>query len=356
MKSKTAGVALATLAAALVAVGPSGAANASGTSNTSGGPRSPDSRQATRADVTRAAQILVRDGARSATVAVRDGGRLTSAAAPTAAAPADRPFRIGSVTKVFTATIVLQLVRARRIALDDPVGRHLRDIPPGYRQVTIRQMLQHRSGMPDYTDPAYADWLRRAQQSDSVGPRDVLRFALSHPPLFAPGVRWSYSNTNYVALGLVVEAVTHHRFDTELARRITGPLGLSTTRLPGTRTVPGLVDDPGINPAVPWTAGGIVSTARDLATFLSALLSSRLLARAELAEMRQTVPTPDGFAYGLGLMSMAFPCGTFWGHTGGTLDYVTRAWSSADGRRVVILFWRGTVTGTQPLPLLECPS
>jgi D-alanyl-D-alanine carboxypeptidase len=323
------------------------------------GPSSPvvaASPQPDGSDVARAAQTLVRDGARSATVAVWEDGRLTSAAVPSTPSSATRPFRIGSATKVFTATVVLQLVGAGRIALDDPVERYLPDLPPAYHAVTVRQMLQHRSGMPDYADRAYAGWLRQAQQSDSVGPRQVLAFALSHPPLFVPGSQWHYSNTNYIALGLIVEAVTHHPFGAELAGAITGPLRLFATRMPTTRTVAGLVDDPGINPGVPWTAGAIVSTARDLAEFLAALLSGRVLRAAELAEMRQTVPTPEGFAYGLGLMSMLFPCGTFWGHTGGTLDYLTRAWSSADARRVVVLNWRGgALTGTQPLPPLECP-
>lgn len=331
MNLKIAGVAVATLAASL-------------TPASTGG------------DVARAAHVLVADGARSATVAVWDHDRLTATAAPDTSEPATRLFRIGSVTKVFTATVALQLVGERRLGLDDPVGRYLHDIPPVYREVTVRQLLQHRSGMPNYTAPAYADWLRQAQQSDTVGPRDVLRFALSHPPLFAPGAQWSYANTNYIALGLLVEAITRHPFARELAQRITGRLGLVSTGLARTRTVPGSVDDPGINPGVPWTAGGIISTAGELTRFLSALLSGRLLRPSELALMRQTVSTPDGLGYGLGLESTLFPCGTFWGHIGSTLDYVTRAWSSPDGRRVVVLFWRGALTGSQPVPLLECPG
>lgn len=309
----------------------------------------------TQSEVAEATRVLVADGARRAIVAVADHGRLIAAALPATADPATHLFRIGSVTKVFTATVVLQLAGRRRLGLDDPLGRYLHDIPHAYRDVTVRQLLQHRSGMPDYADPAYAAWLDQARQSDSVSPGDVLRFALSHPPLFAPGARWSYSNTNYIALGLLVEAVTHRPFADELAARITRPLRLVATGLPSTRTVPGLEDDPGINPGVPWTAGGIVSTARDVTRFLSALLAGRLLRKPELAEMRQTVPTPAGPGYGLGLETMAFPCGTFWGHTGGTLDYVTRAWATSDGRRVVVLFWRGILTGTQPLPPLECP-
>lgn len=310
------------------------------------------------APVQAAARALVRQGAVSAIVAVQQDGRILAAADPQAApsaravTPAARPFRIGSVTKVFTATVVLQLVRQGRIGLDVPARRYLGPIAGLDRRVTIRELLQHRSGLPDYT--TYADWLRTADASTSIGPRDVVHFALSHPPLFEPGAQWRYANTNYIVLGLVVEAVTRHRFADELAVRIAGPLHLTATRLPTTRTVPGL-SDPGINPGVPWTAGGIVSTAHDLAAFLSALLSGRLLDRAGLAEMRQAVPTPLGVRYGLGLMASSLSCGTFWGHTGGTLDYQTQAWASPDGRRVLVISTRGK--GRYPVPsrLLLCP-
>ena len=234
-------------------------------------------------------------------------------------------------------------MQAGRLQLDAPAGRYLPSLRHAGRQITVRELLTHRSGLPDYT--SYVAWRKRAEASDTIGPRDVLRFALSHPLLFTPGTQWAYSNTNYIALGLIVEAVTHRAFATDLAERITGPLGLRSTMLPATRWVPGLRDDPGINPGLPWTAGGIVSDARDLARFLSALVSGRLLAPAELNAMEQAGPTPYGFGYGLGLMSIQLPCGTALGHTGGTLDYGTQAWSSAGGRRVVVMFTRGTLTG-----------
>jgi D-alanyl-D-alanine carboxypeptidase len=302
----------------------------------------------TEAEVRQAAQALVSKGARQAIAAVQDRGRLVAAAVPDAAAPTRQMVRIGSATKMFTAAIVLQLVHEGRIKLDAPAGRYLPLLGEAGRQITIRELLQHRSGLPDYT--AYASWMKMADASATIGPRDCLRFALSHPLLFPPGSQWSYSNTNYIALGLIVEAVTRHPFAAELAARITGPLGLRSTLLPTTRTVPGLADDPGINPGVPWTAGGIVSTAHDLARFLSALIAGRLLAPAELTEMEQAVPTPLGFGYGLGLMTAQLPCGPVLGHEGGTLDYGTQAWATADGRRVLILLTRGGGTSASPVP------
>src|SRR5262249_38073247 len=130
-----------------------------------------------------------------------------------------------------------------------------------------------------------------------------------------PGSSFSYSNTDYIALGLVIEKVTGHTYDAELMRRIVRPLRLSGTELASNRRIPGL-RALGINPNVLWAADGLVSTARDLATFLSALLSGRIVSRATLDEMEQTVQDPAGpERYGLGLLAFDLSCGSFWGQT-----------------------------------------
>jgi D-alanyl-D-alanine carboxypeptidase len=146
-----------------------------------------------------AAQQLARFGATSVIVLVSDHGHRTVATAGTPPPAAGQRFRIGSVTKTFTSALVLQLVDQNRIGLDDPVGRYLPGVIPTGGKITIRELLQHRSGLDDYTD--YPLWMDQAGRSPSIRPIDALRFAASLPLLLPPGSRWSYSNTNYIALG-----------------------------------------------------------------------------------------------------------------------------------------------------------
>jgi D-alanyl-D-alanine carboxypeptidase len=126
----------------------------------------------------------------------------------------------------------------------------------------------------------------------------------------------------------------------ELEERILDPLELDDTELPTTRRLPDL-DDDGENPTVPWAAGAIVSSAHDLSRFYSALLSGELLSEAALAEMKRTVDTGGGEPAGLGLFATDLPCGRFWGHGGGILDYGTLVSASEDGDRVAVLSIHG---------------
>ena len=181
--------------------------------------------------------------------------------------------------------IVLQLAEEGRLGLDDALEQYVPRVVPGGSRITISQLLNHTSGLADYTD--FPEWLERADRSRSLRPIDVLEFAAAKPRVFGrPGGSWSYSNTNYTALGLVIETVTGHTLRQELARRIVRPLGLGRTELAATRRLPDL-DDAGVNPNVPWAAGGIVSSPGDLARFFAALLSGRLVSEASLKEMQQ---------------------------------------------------------------------
>lgn len=260
---------------------------------------------------------------------------------------ADRRFRIGSVTKTFTATIVLQLTAEGRLRLSDTLEQRLPGVVPKGDKITIRQLLNHRSGLADVTD--YRRWLSRASRSPSTRPIDTLRFAASHRLTFPPGRRWRYSNTNYIALGLVIEKATGRPYRQELEQRILEPLGLDRTELPKTRLLPDL-DDDGENPNVPWAAGAIVSNARDLSLFFASLLSGRILSEDSIAEMKQTVPVDRGpFRDGLGIFSTELPCGRFWGHDGGILDYVTAVKASEDGKRIAVISAHGgRPSGPQP--------
>lgn len=303
-----------------------------------------------------AAQQLARSGAASVIVFVSDHGHSTVATAGTAPPAAGQRFRIGSVTKTFTATLVLQLVDQKRIGLDDPVGRYLPGVIPAGGTITIRELLQHTSGLADFTD--YPSWMDQAERSPSIRPIDALRFAASHPLVFAPGSQWEYSSTNYIALGLVIEKVTGHPFGQELRQRILTPLALSRTELATTRRLPDL-HDPGTNPNLGWAAGVIVSDARDLARFFSALLSGHLVSRASLAKMTRTVPGSLGIFSedGLGIFATSLPCGRFWGHPGRILNYATLVAASGNGAHIKVISVRGPLgqLSTDESALL-CPA
>jgi D-alanyl-D-alanine carboxypeptidase len=261
-------------------------------------------------------------------------------------------FRVGSVTKSFVATVVLQLVGERRLALSDPIARWLPGVVPAGDRITVHHLLQHTSGIFNYTDllaeiyPSLADLLRQRYRTWS--PRELLALAVGRPLLFEPGSAHSYSNTNYILLGLLVKRVTGHDHAAEIQRRILRPLRLGDTQVPGSNphiagphshgyladvrdgvVVP--VDITVFNPSVAGAAGEMLSTAADLNRFYGALNGGRLVRPALLAQMRTSFPDAE---YGLGLQSFTPPGGdTVWGHTGGIFGYGTFAFATVDGRR-----------------------
>ncbi|MFI2607501.1 serine hydrolase domain-containing protein [Kitasatospora sp. NPDC018619] len=293
----------------------------------------------------------------SALAAVRTDGRLvwrnaTGVADLASGAPADPrgAFRIGSATKTFVATTLLQLVGERRLDLDDRLECLLPGIVPHSGEITVRQLLDHTSGVADYTqDPAF-DY-RRPQWLDGgrfrhYALRDLVDISRRYPPAFRPGEDWQYSNTNYVLVGMVIEKLTGRSWGEEVTRRIIRPLGLRDTRMPEDspvipgphahgyyRSDTGPVDVTLLNPSMAGSSGAGTSTAADLTAFLRALLGGRLLRPAELAAMQQTTAHGEGRTYGLGLQRMDTPCGSFWGHGGGFPSYVTTMLGSADGKR-----------------------
>ncbi|MFB7465228.1 serine hydrolase domain-containing protein [Streptomyces sp. NPDC056224] len=301
---------------------------------------------------------LVRDDgtpAALASVKDRDGRTRTYTAglgdlATGAPVPLDGQVRIGSNTKTFVAVVVLQLVAERRMDLDASVDTYLPGLVRGEgidgRRITVRRLLQHTSGLPDYSNHLGDDVRYYA-------PRDLLDIALRHPADFAPGARWKYSNTNYVLAGLIVQKVTGRPLAEQIDRRIVKRIGLRHTYFPD----PGdtsirephpqgyhresadapLRDITEIEPSWGWAAGQMVSTGSDLNRFFGALLAGRLLPPAQLAQMRSTVPAEATFGrgarYGLGLVSRPLPCGGLaWGHGGSFPGYETRGGATDDGR------------------------
>jgi D-alanyl-D-alanine carboxypeptidase len=267
-------------------------------------------------------------------------------------------YRIGSVTKTFVATVVLQLVDEGRLSLDAPVAKRLPHLLANGNRITVRQLLNHTSGLPDFVQDS--EHFAGIVQNRIWAPRELVALAERHPQLFAPGSAWSYSNTNYVVAGLLIKAVTGHSLARELNRRIFSPLRLGHTSFPvangrlgghhahgyvSTEAIPttdgGRHDVTGYNPSHAWAAGAIVSNAADLSRFYRALMNGRLLGRPLLREMTTTVaedPTdPNSFHYGLGLRRVNDTCGANWGHDGTTFGYRGMAyWNARTGRTVVI--------------------
>jgi D-alanyl-D-alanine carboxypeptidase len=269
------------------------------------------------------------------------------------------------------ATVVLQLVGEGSLGLDDRLQQWLPGAVPGGERIPIRQLLNHTSGLADYTDdllgPLRAKPTRQVYQQlapRSFAPRALVAMASRHRPLFPPGTRFAYSNTNYILLGLVVERVTGDRLAGQLQQRIVRPLGLNGTELPGTQGrirgrhvhgyaspdrawlasdgPAGLVDVTEANPSWAWAAGAMVSSAADLARFYQALLGGRLLGPNQLKAMQTTVDASEQFGtgagYGLGLMRLGLSCGgPVWGHGGEVAGYATVAFSTQDAARQLVL-------------------
>ncbi|HEY6891345.1 MAG TPA: serine hydrolase domain-containing protein [Solirubrobacter sp.] len=303
---------------------------------------------------------LVAKGAPGAVLSVRHGDhtqQLASGLADRDAGTKMRPshrVRIASLTKTYTATVVLQLVGEHRLALSDSVEQRLPGLVPNGAGITVRQLLHHTSGIADFElDPAVLEPYLAGDLDHRWAPRDLVKIAVSHPPLFTPGTRYAYSNTNYVLLGLIAEAVTGHPLEQELRARIFTPLRLRATSFPDAAAMPApfahgyrVFDQPpatditGLNP-YPWAAGAMVATAHDAARFYEALLGGRLLDRRLLREMKTTVENPGGDfkgqRYGLGLESFPTHCGVAWGHNGDIPGFLTYAFASAGGRDVAVL-------------------
>ncbi|MEU9303820.1 serine hydrolase domain-containing protein [Streptomyces sp. NPDC048269] len=301
--------------------------------------------------------LVVADGLPAALASVKDreGRTRTYTAgvgdlATGAKVPKDGQVRIGSNTKTFTAVVVLQLVGEGKIGLDATVDTYLPGLVRGEgidgRRITVRQLLQHTSGLPEYEEDVTDGIL----QHRYFEPRDLLDIALQRKADFAPGQKWAYSSTNYVVAGLIVQKVTGRPLAEEVDRRVIKRIGLRHTSFPAPgdmairephphgyhRDAAGgpLRDVTELDPSAAWAAGQMVSTNSDLNQFFTALLAGRLLPAAQLTQMRTTVPIGDtGAGYGLGLMSRPLSCGgVYWGHGGDIPGYETRGGVTDDGR------------------------
>jgi D-alanyl-D-alanine carboxypeptidase len=285
-------------------------------------------------------------------------------------------YRVGSITKTFVATVLLQLQAEGRLDLDDTVEKWLPGVVRGNghdgRKITVRQLLNHTSGVYSVTsDPGFQEKVFGPafleHRYDTWTPRQLVAVAMNHAPDFAPGTAWNYSNTNYVLAGMVVEKATGRPYGKEVERRILKPLKLRATSVPGTRaTMPQpssraystLSIDPDattvhdvteLNPSLAYAAGEMISDSNDLQTFYRALLRGKLLPKAELREMTDAVAVgaeAPGMAYGLGLMRQKLSCDKeIWGHGGGIHGSVSEAHVTRDGTHSLALNLNADWTG-----------
>jgi D-alanyl-D-alanine carboxypeptidase len=312
------------------------------------------------AGLQRAAGQLVADGVPGVIIMTRRGQQVSHVVAGLAdkatgqlMQPQDR-MHIGSITKTFTATVVLQLAAEGQLSLNDSVQKWLPGVITGRgyhpAQITIRQLLRHTSGLRDYiSDPRFQTIQALAQ---TWRPQQLVDIALR----LGPPVRgWLYSNTNYILLGMIIQKLTGHSPIAEIRQRILAPLGLRDTSFPLTSPqIPGAHADGYygridvtslVNPSSAWTSGAMISTVDDVARFYRALLTGRLLPPAQQRELLATIPVDDPgelFAehYGLGIYRVQLPCGTAWGHDGGYPGgFKTFAYTSPDGSRQAVMVY-----------------
>ncbi|WP_217247045.1 serine hydrolase [Streptomyces sp. AC602_WCS936] len=319
--------------------------------------------------VQKAADRLVEAGAAGAQFRVtRDGDSfvVTSGVAELGTdrpVPADGRFRISCITKPFVSVVVLQLVAEGRIELDRTVESYLPGLLPYGEKITIRNLLQHTSGLYNYMDSFQKPGDRFLRDRyKHYEPEDLIAIAAAKPLEFEPGSKFAYCNTNYFVIGLLIKKVTGRTHREEITERVLEPLGLTETVLPGDDpNIPGPhargymeiggepVDVTLMNPSEAGCAGEIISTTKDLDTFFAALFDGKLLNEPEFTEMTTALPPemienlPMGIGYGLGIMKLENDKNLdLWGHGAGIPGYATFAATTRDlSARVQLSFTIG---------------
>lgn len=257
----------------------------------------------------------------------------------------------GSVGKTYVAAIALQLVQEGTLSLDDPIAKYLGREPwfsrlPNSARITVRQLMQHTSGLVRWEFDSAATAVMRAQPFKVWTPVERLTYLFDQPAPFDAGAGWDYSDTNYIVLGMIIERITGRTFYDELRGRLLGPLGLVNTIPSDNRRLERVVNgyagprnDLGgydaslvdglfaVNPQLEWTGGGVASTSQELAHWLRILFTGRVIPKPLLDQMVAGVPARLGpnVRYGLGMMVRDTPLGPAWGHSGFFPGYATEA-------------------------------
>ena len=272
--------------------------------------------------------------------------------------------RIASVAKAFSGAVALRLVDRGSLHLDDTIASRLPRLPAAWGAVTLRELLQHTSGLPDYSGANSFIQLVKEDPRRRFDSRRLLSFVADRPLLFAPGSRYQYSNSDNIAVALMAEAATGCRYEDLLKSLVTDRLGLSQTSLPSGFELPkpfmhGYVVPPvgvpedvstALGASGAWASGGIVSTANDLDTFIRAYAGPELVSRSTREEQQAVVagdsepPGPGINAAGLAIFRYTTRCGVVYGHTGNTLGYTQLALATADGSRSLTFSVNETLT------------
>jgi D-alanyl-D-alanine carboxypeptidase len=267
---------------------------------------------------------------------------------------ADDHMRIASVAKAFSGATALALVANGVLSLDDTIGQRLPELPAAWHPVTLRQLLNHTSGLPDFTGSPSFGKAVKASLGKAPPPRDLLEFVRNKGLEFAPGSRYRYSNSDNVVVGLMAQAATGRSYPEALAAQVLKPLGLGETSLPRGPGLPRpFIHGYDLAPPAPpedistifasgwaWASGGIVSTPVDLNRFIRGYVGGKLFGPAVSAQQLTLVPGghsepqgPGANAAGLAVFQYRTRCGTVYGHTGNTFGFTQFAAASRDGRR-----------------------
>jgi D-alanyl-D-alanine carboxypeptidase len=302
----------------------------------------------------------------------------------------DTYFRIASNTKTMTAAVIMQLVQEGKISVGDPVSKYVPGVPNG-NNITVAQLLEMRSGLYNYTD---APELATSMDHDPArvwSAAEVLRIAFAHPPNFAPGAAYEYCNTNYVLLGLIAEKTGGQPLGKAMQDRLFGPLHLQHTEMPAANvnTIPqpyshgylygsssvALVGEPPYSPEVKAAAkagtllphdytdvnhsfsagaGGVISTASDLAIWIEALVTGRVLnakyQRLWLDSLQPEDPSkPQGQRYGYGISQMSWGRNTMYFHGGETAGYNSFIGYDPNSK-VTLVVWTNLAVSLDDMP------
>jgi D-alanyl-D-alanine carboxypeptidase len=265
--------------------------------------------------------------------------------------------RIASVAKAFSGAVALSLVSRGKLSLQDTIGKRLPELPEAWWEVTLRQLLNHTSGIPELTNDPGVQKAFMASPTKAPPPEELLSLMEEVDLLFVPGSEYHYSNSDNIVVALMVEAATGTSYEDQLRKRVYKPLGLKKTSLPrGTNLrkpfIHGYSNDPSQDPPEDvskdiaagwaWASGGIVSTPADLNAFIRGYVGGKLFDGRTQAKQRRVIeggssepPGPGMNSAGLAIFRYQTRCGTVWGHTGNTSGYTQFAAASADGRRSV---------------------
>ncbi|MCC6712726.1 MAG: beta-lactamase family protein [Candidatus Dadabacteria bacterium] len=312
---------------------------------------------------------------------------LGAASPPTA----DTHFRIASNTKTITAALIMLLAEEGKLRLDDPVSKYVPGVPNGDK-ITIAELLEMRSGLYNYTAaPELSESMDR-DPARARTPAELLAIAFKRPPGFQPGAEYEYNNTNYALLGLIVEKLNGKPLAEVMKERLFEPLGMKQTYLPesadtaipepythgyGYGSVAAVLTDDapyppdivaaaragtlkpkdftGLNHSFAWAAGGVISTANDMATWIEALVSGKVLdaeyQRKWLGGFKPQDPDkPDGQQYGYGIVRLSWGPNTIYFHGGETVGYNSKI-SYDPANRTTLVIWTSlavSLDGQQP--------